>query len=460
MGKLLRLYFGTSLVLRIFIGFLAGSLVGILFWYLSRTTGDPATPGSTLVERVIPCILPFGQVFVQMLKMIVVPIIFFSLVVGASSLPIKRFGHIGIRVIGWYLLTSLFAAALGTCLALAISPGSGADLGAWQKLAQLKMTEAHEVAAEIPTQGTLSQILLNLFRNPFEALAASNFLPIIVFSILFGLAMRVLIEAGDEQRARRLQMLGDLLEAARDAMFKIVDWILEYSPIGVFALTIVNFGLYGPSIVGPYVSVTLGVVLGILSMILIVYSILLWVVTRQSPLAVLKRLREPMIMAFITRSSAATLPVSIKAAQEELKVHGELASFALPLGATINMDGVCVHLPMFAILAANMFGIHLTLGSLIVMVITTVLASIGAGGVPGGSLMLLFIILENLGLTADQVAVIVALALGINPILDMFETMNNVTGDLVCTYAVASNQGLVGAPSDGAAHVAGEAKNA
>jgi len=150
-----------------------------------------------------------------------------------------------------------------------------------------------------------------------------------------------------------------------------------------------------------------------------------------------------MIMAFITRSSAATLPVSIKTAEEQLKVRNELASFSLPLGATINMDGVCIHLPMFAVLAANIFGIDLTPARLIILVITTVLASIGAGGVPGGSLMLLFIILETLGLTAQQVSIIVALALGINPILDMFETMNNVTGDLVCTYAVAHNEGLI-----------------
>ena len=148
-------------------------------------------------------------------------------------------------------------------------------------------------------------------------------------------------------------------------------------------------------------------------------------------------------MAFITRSSAATLPVSIKTAQEELKVHSELAGFSLPLGATINMDGVCVHLPMFAVLAANMFGLQLTLSGLLILVITTVLASIGAGGVPGGSLMLLFIILETMGLTGEQVSIVVALALGINPILDMFETMNNVTGDLVCTFAVAHNEGLV-----------------
>jgi len=180
-----------------------------------------------------------------------------------------------------------------------------------------------------------------------------------------------------------------------------------------------------------------------MAMVFIVYPVLLLAVTGRNPLIVLKKIKEAMIMAFITRSSAATLPVSIKTAEEELKVRSELASFSLPLGATINMDGVCVHLPMFAVLAANMFGINLSLGSLVVLVITTVLASIGAGGVPGGSLMLLFIILETMGLTGQQVAVIVALALGINPILDMFETMNNITGDLVCTYAVAHNEGLV-----------------
>jgi len=442
MARLLRLYFRVSLIVRILIGFAGGSAVGVVFWHLSRPIGE-APPTGTLAETVIPYILPFGQVFVQLLQMIVVPIIFFSLVVGASSLPIRKFGHIGLRTILWYLATSLLAAVVGTALALAINPGSGAQLDAWQKLAAMRMTQTAEVAPDVSAGGTLSQILLNLFRNPFEALAEGNFLPIIVFSILFGLAIRVVMESADEPQAARLKLLSDLFEAGRDAMFKLVDWVLEYSPIGVFALTIVNFGLYGPSIVGPYVSVTLGVVLGILAMIFVVYPLLLWAATRQNPLAVLKRIREPMIMAFITRSSAATLPVSIKTAEEDLRIHNELASFSLPLGATINMDGVCVHLPMFAILAGNMFGIDLTLGSLVLLVVTTVLSSIGAGGVPGGSLMLLFIILESMGLSGQQVAVIVALALGINPILDMFETMNNVTGDLVCSYAVATSQKLV-----------------
>jgi len=443
MKRFLRWYFKTPLIIRIIVSFLVGSLVGGMLWYLSQRTRGTDVTGTTALEKVISYISPFGQVFVHMLKMIVVPIIFFSLVVGASSLAVSRFGRIGLKTILWYLFCSLVAAVLGTCLALAISPGAGADLDAWQKLVGIKGAQADDLAREASAEGTLSQLLLNLFRNPFEALATGNFLPIIVFAIMFGLAMRVLIEAGGEQRVARLEMLGNLLEACRDAMFKLVDWILEYSPIGVLALTIINFGLYGPSIVGPYVSVTAGVVLGIITMVFVIYPLLLWVVTRQNPLGVLKRIREPMIMAFITRSSAATLPVSIKAAKEELKIRNELASFSLPLGATVNMDGVCVHLPMFAVLAANMFGIKITLGSLTLLVITTVLSSIGAGGVPGGSLMLLFVILETMGLSGQQVAVIVALALGINPILDMFETMNNITGDLVCSYAVATNEGLV-----------------
>ncbi len=290
MKKLLRLYFQTSLILRILVGFVAGSLIGVLFWHLSRSSE------AAVSETVIPYIFPFGQVFVHMLKMIVVPIIFFSLVVGASSLPIKKFGHIGLKTIGWYLLTSLLAAILGTVLALALDPGAGAGLDAWQKLADLKMTEAKDVVQGVSEQGTLSQIVLNLFRNPFEALASGNFLPIIVFAIMFGLAIRVLIEAGEERQIKRLEGLIDLLEACRDAMFKLVDWILEYSPIGVLALSIVNFGLYGPSIVGPYVSVTLGVICGIVAMVFVVYPLLLWIVTRQDPFSMLKRIKEPMIM--------------------------------------------------------------------------------------------------------------------------------------------------------------------
>jgi Na+/H+-dicarboxylate symporter len=438
MGSLLRWYVRTPLLLRIVVCFVGGVAIGLLLW-----AGSPAE-GPALAERAAPYISPFGTIFVHMLKMIVIPVIFFSLVVGAASLQISKLGRVGLKVLLWYLGTSLLAAGVGVVLALSIDPGSGADLAGWETLAQDVEADTGAIEAGAKDQSLLEATLFRLFRNPFSALANGNFLPIIVFSILFGLALRVSLDRSSpgEQRTR-LETLEGLFTALRDAMFTLVDWILEYAPIGVLALSIMNFGLYGPDIVGPYVRVTGGVVGGILVMVLIVYPLLMAILTRRNPYAVLKRVQEAMITAFITRSSAATLPVSIKVAEEDLRVREELASFSLPLGATINMDGVCIHLPMFAVLAANMFGIDLSTGDLLRIVLTTVLASVGAGGVPGGSLMLLFIILEGLGLSGAQVAVVVALALGINPILDMFETMNNVTGDLVCTYATAHSEKLI-----------------
>jgi len=430
-------YTSTSLLIRLLAGFLIGSAIGSALWIISARTGNP------VAESVTPYISPFGSILISLLKMIVIPVIFFSLISGAAALPIKRFGKIGLKVIGWYLLCSLLAAILGATLALMINPGSESNLSGWQKMIETLGSQPDQIISSAPVQGSFISILMNMFQNPFEALASNNFLAIITFSILFGLAIRIILESSDNAKNHILNQLVQLIEAARDAIFKIVEWILEYSPIGVLALSITNFGLYGPNIAGPYVSVTIGVVCGILAMMFIVYPILLFIVSRRNPYPILRNMDEAMITAFITRSSAATLPVSLHTVQEKLKVHGELASFSLPLGATINMDGVCVHLPMFAVLAANMFHIPLTLTGLIVLVITTVLASIGAGGVPGGSIMLLFIILQTMGLDSSQTAVIVALAMGINPILDMFETANNVTGDMVCTFAVAHNEKLI-----------------
>ncbi|MBN2375983.1 MAG: dicarboxylate/amino acid:cation symporter [Sedimentisphaerales bacterium] len=437
MTRILKAYLKTSIILRIFIAFALGAAIGGFFWHLDKSNQ------TALAQNTGPYISPFGTIFVHMLQMIVIPVIFFSLVTGAASLPIKKFGRIGIKTILWYLACSLIAAVVGTFIALAVNPGSK-NIDSWQDVAGVKQAQADEIIQTVSTEGALTKILLNLFKNPFEALSTGNFLSIIVFAILFGLALRVTIEAAqNDQTVKQLEMLENLFIAARETMFKIVDWILEYAPIGVVALTIINFGMYGPDIVGPYISVTLGVIAGISVMVFGVYSIMLWIITRHNPFIIFKKIREAMLMAFITRSSAATLPVTIKVAEEKLNIRNELAGFSLPLGATINMDGTCVQLPMFAVLAANMFGITLTPAGLAILVITTVLASIGAGGVPGGSLMLLFIVLETMGLNPDQVAIIVALALGINPILDMFETANNVTGDLVCTFAVAHNENLI-----------------
>ncbi|RJR27943.1 MAG: dicarboxylate/amino acid:cation symporter [Candidatus Latescibacterota bacterium] len=438
MRSLFKWYTGKSILLRIVAAVLIGSGVGCVLWYVSIATGNP------VAAKAMPWISPFGMVLVNMLKMIVIPVIFFSLILGAASLPISRFGAIGLKVIGWYLFCSFLAAGVGVFLALVINPGSGGAIEGWEEIARSLGGAAEGIVDEAQSGRTFVDMLVGMFQNPFQSLSSGNFLAIIVFSVLFGLSIRIIMEKTSEpRRLAQMETVVDFLSGVRDAIFKMVDWILEYAPIGVLALSIVNFGVYGPNIVGPYVSVTLGVICGILCMMLVVYPTLLVLVTKQNPFRIMREMEQAILTAFITRSSAATLPVTLRTVEERLKVKNELASFSLPLGATINMDGVCVHLPMFAVLAANMFGIHLGAGQLVMLVITTVLASIGAGGVPGGSLMLLFIILGNMGLDGAQTAVIVALALGINPILDMFETANNVTGDMVCTYAVAKQEGLI-----------------
>ena len=178
-------------------------------------------------------------------------------------------------------------------------------------------------------------------------------------------------------------------------------------------------------------------------MLFVCYPAIVALICRVNPYPVLWKLREPVLTAFVTRSSAAALPVSLKTANSKLKVKNELSNFTLSLGATVNMDGVCIHLPVFAVLAANLFGFELTLAQIIMMVICVVFASVGAGGVPGGSIFLLFMVLDSLNLTPAQTSTIIALALGINPLLDMFETACNVAGDNIGTYVVGKKLDMI-----------------
>lgn len=440
--NLLAWYLRVSLVKRVIAGLLLGASAGVVLWHLSSAAGAKEE-----VRQLTRACAPLGTVFISLLKMIVVPTVFFSLVGGASSLPLKRLGRAGGKVLAWYFATMTFAATVGVVLARLFNPGAGATLQGWQELAAQLGPQAQQQLAAPSAKQTLSdvfgQLLLDFFQNPFHALANGNFLGIIGFAILFGISVRLVAESTADPAVRaKMQLITDLCDACMQAINRIIDFVMNYSPIGVFFLSMGIFAAYGPAIIGPYVSVLLGVAAGILLLIFVAYPLLILLLVRRHPYRVIAAVREAMILAFVTRSSAATLPVSIRVCEENLKVQRELASFALPLGATINMDGVCIHLPMFAILAANLFGFTLSFGDLALMVVTTVLAAVGAGGVPGGSLMLLFVILGTLGLTPSQTAVIVALAVGINPVLDMFETLCNVTGDLLCTYSVAVREGL------------------
>ena len=385
------------LIGKILIGFVLGTAIGLAF-------SEFCAPETT--AKVLPWIAPFGNVLVAMLKMVVYPIILFSLIIGAASLPLKKSGKVGGMVLVWYLATSVFATAFGVALAYLMNPSmANASQAAGSNMdAVSKMSTAGG-------SGSFGTFLVGLFQNPFAALANGQFLPIIVFSIGFGLCARWILDSSETDGATRRAVESAILvcDGAQKISFKMIDCVVHYFPIGVFALSVVNFAENGVLLFGPYAKITLCV---------------------------------PIITAFVTRSSAATLPVSFKSA-DALGVDRKLSSFSLPMGATVNMDGVCVHLPVFVILAANMFGHHLDALQIATLCVSIVFASVGAGGIPGGSVFLLFMVLENMGLPADQVALVVALCLGINPILDMFETCCNVTGDNVCTYIVASKNGMI-----------------
>ena len=430
MKKLLSAYFAIPLIWRIIAGFVFGVVLGISASHLEKE----------YLDALLPYIEPFGTLLISMLKMIVFPIIFFSLIIGSASLPLKKSGKLGTAVLLWYFVTSVVAALFGTVTAFFLNP----EMNGAAETAAGHQSELAAIKAA-PAGGGLDAFLVNLFANPFQALAEGRFLTIVIFSILFGLAARVLLDSAQtpDGSKKHIEAFIDICRAAAAISFKLIDWVMEYFPFGVFALSFTNFARNGFLLFGPYLRIVLCVIACVSGMIFIVYPLALFVICRQNPYKILLHLREPIITAFVTRSSAAALPISLRTA-EKLGISSSLSSFSLPLGCTINMDGVCVHLPVFVILASNIFGVPFTATQMLILLVSVVFASVGAGGVPGGSVFLLFMVLENAGFNTAQTAMIVALALGINPILDMFETACNVTGDNVCTYIVAKRGGLIG----------------
>ena len=441
--KLLNWYFRIPLIYLNLGAFVIGCAGGLLLYWLGGILGENFLSTATNI------LAPFGNILVNMLKMIVMPIIFCTIICGAASLPIKTFGKMGLGVCAWYFFTSLFAAVFGCIISVLFNPSL--SVAPEKMVDESLMSRAGEMAEKAATTSgskAFLDVIYSLFSNPFEALANGQFLPVIVFAILFGLAARMVLDlASEKDDLRTVQQINsmlDLFEAFQKTIFKIVDWVLKYFPVGVFALTAFCFAKFGVALFQSYLQVAGCVICGILLMILICYPLFIAIMCRENPYPILWKLREPILTAFVTRSSAATLPVSLKTAEEKLHVRKELSGFTLSLGSTVNMDGVCIHLPVFAVLASNLFlGGEMTMTQILLMVLGVVFASVGAGGIPGGSVFLLFLVLAGFNLTEAQTAVIVALALGINPLLDMFETACNVAGDNVGTYVVGKKMNMV-----------------
>jgi len=409
---------------KILIGLVAGAIIGAL----AEQAG---------VGHLVVALEPFGQAFIRLLIMIVIPLVMASLIIGTASLgDLKKLGRIGIKTIGYYLVATALAVALGLVVAGTIKPGSGLDEGVKsQLLADYAGTNVARLEAMEEPPG-LQDILFNIIpRNPFASMANMDMLQIIFFALFLGIALTVLTE---EKRKPLL----DVLDSVNEAMVVIVGMIMKIAPYGVFILIASVAGRFGFEVI---LSLLQYVLVGVGTMVLFTitfYPITLRFFSGMSPIFFFKRFYEVMVFAFSTSSSNAALPINLRITEDDLGVSRDVASFVLPLGATVNMNGTGIYHGVSTIFIAQVYGIHLTPGQLIIVVITATLASIGAAGVPGIGFITLAIVLEALGIPLEGLAMV----LGVERILDMTRTAVNVTGDSVAAVWVAKTEGELNIP--------------
>lgn len=414
-------YFKTNLLARILIGLILGALVGVILGFFPESV-KPFVDGSKF----------FGDLFIRLLKMIVVPVVLFSLIAGAASIAPSRLGRVGVKIMVYYLFTSALAVAIGLVFANLLQPGAGFNIVGD---AAIKGKDA-----VVPT---VSTILLNIIpTNPVESLAKGDVLPIIFFAVVFGLALSFIKDSENKALAKSGSMLLDVVNASAESMYKIVSGIMQYAPIGVFVLIAQVFAQQGPKAIGPLLIVTLTVYIGLLVHLVGVYGGFL-AIYKLGFGKFLKGANEAMVTAFVTRSSGGTLPITMRCSEEKLGIPRSICSFTLPLGATINMDGTAIYLGVCAMFIGNAIGQPLTFNQQAMVVLTATLASIGTAGVPGAGAIMLLMVLESIGLKVTEgsaVAAAYAMILGIDALLDMGRTCLNVTGDIAGSAIVAKTE--------------------
>ena len=406
-------YFKSNLLMRILIGLILGAVVGLV-----------VGPGINWVK-------PFGDLFVRLLKMIVVPVIFLSLVGGAASISPARLGKVGVKIVAYYIVTTVVAVIIGLIFANILKPGLGLNLAG--------VTGA---ARELKQPSVITTLLNIVPTNPVESMAKGDVLPIIFFALVFGIGLSYVAESSDSRLSEGAKVLLQWFDAAAETMYKVVRGVLQYAPIGVFALIAIVFGTQGAKAFGPLGTVTLTVYLALVVHLFLTYGLFLRV-NKLGFFKFLKGAKEAMITAFVTRSSSGTLPVTLQCAEDNLGVPRSISSFTLPLGATINMDGTCIYQGICALFVAFAVGQELGFSQQMTIVITATLASIGTAGVPGAGAIMLLMVLNSIGMPVKEgtpVAMAYAMILGIDALLDMGRTSLNVTGDMVGTAIVAKSE--------------------
>ncbi|MBQ0756935.1 MAG: dicarboxylate/amino acid:cation symporter [Amphritea sp.] len=361
---------------------------------------------------------PIGTLFINAIKMLIVPLVFCSLVVGVTSMQdTRKMGRIGVKAVLLYLGTTAIAISIGLGLATVLTPGEGLNM---------VVTDAVAVGKEAPT---LVQTLLNMIpKNPVGALAAGNILQIIVFALGLGIALTL--------SGEKAEPAIKLFESLAEAMYKLTELVMKLAPYGVFGLMAWVAGKYGMDILLPLIKVIAVVYLGCLIHVLVFYTGLISTLGRLNPVRYMKGLLNPAAVAFTTTSSSGSLPATIKASREEMGVSKSISSFVLPLGATINMDGTALYQGVCALFIAQAFGIDLTFSDYLLIIMTSTLASIGTAGVPGAGLIMLSLVLTTVGLPLEGLAIVA----GIDRILDMARTSVNVCGDLMVSILVAKSE--------------------
>lgn len=362
---------------------------------------------------------PIGTLFVNAIKMLIVPLVFCSLIVGITSMKdTKKMGRIGLKAVLLYLGTTSVAISIGIVLSIIFAPGEGLNMVA---------SNPDAAAKEAPS---LVQTLLNIIpKNPVGALAAGNILQIIVFAVGLGISLVLIGEKG--------KPAVKVFEALAEAMYKLTELVMKLAPFGVFGLMAWVAGKYGLDVLLPLVKVIAVVYLCATVHIVVFYSGLVSSLGRLNPVRYLRSLTNPAAVAFTTTSSSGTLPATIKTAREELGVSKGVSSFVLPLGATINMDGTALYQGVCALFVAQAFGIDLATSDYITIVLTATLASVGTAGVPGAGLIMLSLVLTTVGLPLEGLAIVA----GIDRILDMARTVVNICGDMMVSVLVAKSEG-------------------
>lgn len=411
--------------LKVLIGMLFGILAGML---IGPTTGWFEVKTATTIGNWLA--LP-GQLFLTLIQMIVIPLIFASVVRGlTASESFEQLRKMGVGVVVYFIATTTIAIVIGLAVATAINPGKYVDADSLKISVQSSQSTSQPTQANTPTLSELPQKLVTLLpSNPLISMVEGQMLQVVLFAMIVGVALVMMKPA-------QAKPLLDLMASLQEVCMTVVGWAMRLAPVAVFGLMAqltTKIGLN--ALLG--MSVYVGTVLLGLAILLSLYLILVFIVSRASPWDFLNSTRDVLLLAFSTSSSAAVMPLSIKTAEEKLNVHSSVSQFVIPLGATINMNGTALYQGVATVFLAQVFGVDLGMSELLLVVITAVGASIGSPGTPGVGIVILAIVLETAGIPTAGIALI----LGVDRILDMSRTAVNVCGDLVA--AKLMNQWMI-----------------